>query len=176
MLDTLVAIADNAVLRITPIINAIVAASLIIFVGFIGGKILGKFILRLLKDSYVDETTKKITKKEIPLAKIASTTATYLCYAAGIIIAFLTLNILHYVVLLIALLFILVIGISAVFGLRDLFPNLRARKGILKKIKIGDDTSINRIQGKVVKIGILETHLLLENGDLLVFPNHLVRK
>ena len=65
MLDTLVAIADNAVLRITPIINAIVAASLIIFVGFIGGKILGKFILRLLKDSYVDETTKKITKKEI---------------------------------------------------------------------------------------------------------------
>ena len=102
----------------------------------------------------------------------------YLVYIVTLLITFWLLGIASYVGGLILLLLAILIVLSIASFSKDLLPNLygwyKLRR--VKKIKVGSHISLSKVQGKVVKIKFLETHVHNRHGDLLHVPNVLFWK
>jgi len=167
MLAQILSFTDMVVVKVTPILNEIVAAFLIVFIGLIIGKILGNITLRFFRD--VDRTS--LLRKKYRLANNLSTIVSYSIYTIAVILALNSLNALWLVIVFIALCFTVVLGFSVLFTVRDFIPNFFARTKVIKKYDIGKTYSIKRVRGVLENVGVLEIRLRKDNGDIIIIPH-----
>ncbi len=68
--------------------------------------------------------------------------------------------------------------VSFGLSLRDFFPNGIAGIYIIYKklIKTGDKLTIDDIDGKVFEINLINTHLIMKTGNILIIPNSYIIK
>jgi len=170
MLDQILSFADVVVVRITPILNDIVAALLIVFIGFIIGKILGNIVARFFRD------VKTVFLKRYSLANTTSNIVKYTMYTTSIIFALQSLNALWLVLVFIVLCFAIVLGFSLFFTIKDFLPNFLARSKVTKKYEVGKSYSIRKVRGVVENIGLLEVRLRKKNDDIIIIPHKEVVK
>jgi small-conductance mechanosensitive channel len=170
-------ILNDAVNYFGPAINNIITAIIILLIGFIIAKLLGRLVQRVLHEAELDNILKKAGAKvsfEMALSHITE----YFIYFMTIIFALNQLGITTFVLYVLAIAAIGVLIISVFLGLRDFIPNFMAGWYIYRKdlIKEGKNVKINGVQGKVVQLSLLDTRIKTKKGDLIYLPNSIVIK
>lgn len=164
--------------RLSGLVAEIIAAVVILLIGFIAGGVLGKLTKRVLHELEVDRIVKQTAKIKASIEKLASRFVAYFVYFIAVIAALnqlgLTTTILHMV----AAAVLIVIGVSVMLGVKDFIPNFLAGIHIQKKgmIKKGDVVRIRGTEGKVAGMDMTEIKLKTRKGDIIFFPNSLVIK
>lgn len=152
------------------ITNRIGVVVLIIFFGFIVGRIVGRLIFRGLKELELERFVKKTSHS---FEENVSQVIEYIVYFVTVLIALDTAGILLYLLSSVAGIIVLILVISALLSFRDFVPNLIC--GLIlkhrKSIRVGDCVVLGRIVGKVTKFGFLSTQLITKSGDVLSVPN-----
>ena len=160
-----------------PAVNHIITAVIILLIGFIIAKLVGRLIQRILHEAELDSLLKRAGAKvsfEMALSHIAE----YFVYFMTIIFALNQLGITTVVLYILAIAAIGVLIISVFLGMRDFIPNFMAGWYIHRKelIKEGRQVKINGVSGKVVKLSLLDTRIKTKKGDLIYLPNSVVLK
>ena len=153
--------------------NRIGVVVLIIFFGFIVGRIVGRLIFRGLKELELERFFRKSSHSfEESVAQVIE----YIIYVVTILIALDTAGILLYLLSSIAGIVVLILALSALLSFRDFVPNLVC--GLVlwhkKSVRVGDCVVLGRIVGKVTRFGFLSTQLITKSGDVLSVPNGFV--
>lgn len=150
--------------------NRIGVVILIVFFGFIVGRIVGRLIFRGLKELELERFFKKTSHS---FEEGVSQVIEYIIYVVTVLIALDTAGILLYLLSSIAGIVVLILALSALLSFRDFVPNLLC--GLVlwhkKSIRVGDCVVLGRIVGKVTKFGFLSTQLITKSGDVLTVPN-----
>ena len=156
----------------------LVAISLVILiVGFALGVIAKKLLRKILKEVELNKLMLKLGIMQNIEMGIA-TTVSYLIYLVTIVLFLDYLGIKSIVIYLIVGALLILFILTLAIGLKDIVPNfmgylLLQKKGLIKEGKIVD---VKGISGKVEKIGVLETEIETEKGDILYVPNSLFLK
>lgn len=152
---------------------SIVSAVIILLIGFIVGRIVGKLLLKVLREIEFDKTVKKATGYQHSAAELSSNIASYFIYFITIILALESLGLTPFVLNMIVVVIIVILAISIILAVKDFIPNFAGgysvrTKGLFKK---GDIVKVDTVEGKIVKINLLDTHIETHNGDLILIPN-----
>jgi small-conductance mechanosensitive channel len=158
-------------------LNNVIAAVVILLIGFIIGKLAGRFIQKALHEAELDKILKKAGAK-VTFEKALSQITEYFIYFITIIFALNQLGITTVVLYIIALAAMVILVISAFLGLKDFIPNFIAGLVIYRRdlIKEGKKVSINGVSGKVHKLSLLDTIIKTPKGDIIHIPNSVVVK
>ncbi|MBW3002692.1 mechanosensitive ion channel family protein [Candidatus Woesearchaeota archaeon] len=167
----------DARMYLGPAVNNIITAIIILLIGFIIAKLVGRLIQRILHEAELDNLLKKAGAKvsfELALAHIAE----YFVYFITIIFALNQLGITTFVLYVLAIGAITILIISVFLGLRDFIPNFMAGWYIYRRdlIKEKQNVKINGVSGRVVKLSLLDTRIKTKKGDLIYMPNSVVIK
>lgn len=157
--------------------NLVVVAVVILLVGLALGILVKKLLYRFLKELRVNQAGAK-TGITIDIEGGVSTVVSYVVYVITIVLFLDQLKMRMMVIygVMGGLLLLFLLGFAV--GIRNIFPNfkgwLKIRKGT--RISVGKKISINGISGRVERVGIQETILKTERGDILRIPNSLWNK
>jgi len=167
----------DAVRYLGPTLNNIITAIIILLIGFIIAKLIGRLVQRVLHEAELDNILKKAGAK-VSFEAALSHISEYFIYFITIIFALNQLGITTFVLYALAIAAICVLAVSVFLGLRDFIPNFFAGWYIYRKdlIKEGKQVKINGIQGKVAKLSLLDTRIKTKKGDLIYMPNSVVIK
>lgn len=156
-----------------PFVLNVVTAILILLIGFIIGKIIGKIILKVLKEIEFDKNMKKTTGYGVSYSLIVSRFVSYFIYFIAVIMALDSLGLTPFVLKAVAIVILLIVGISILLAIKDSIPNFIAGISVRRKklCEVGDRIKVGNIEGKVVEVNLLDTRLKTSNKDLIVVPN-----
>ena len=145
----------------------------ILFIGFIIGRIIGRVVLKLLKEIEFDKTLRKATGTKTSFSDIISHSSSYLIYFLTVILSLESIGLTTFVLNLILVVILVIIGISVILAIKDYIPNFVGgyslrNKGLFVK---GDNIKVGSVQGKIIKINLLDTYVETKNKDLMVIPN-----
>ncbi|MBU1976228.1 MAG: mechanosensitive ion channel family protein [Nanoarchaeota archaeon] len=163
---------------IDPVINQIVITILILLIGFIAGKLIGRLIQVGLKEIQLDKQIKRLIRFDLQLSKWVGSLVSYAIYAASIIIALARLKLMGYVMY-VLLIVILVVFVMSILGfVKDFLPNVLAGIYLKKRgfFKPGDKILLPNIKGKIVSINWLETEIYTNGKDKVFIPNSVFSK
>jgi len=156
----------------------ILASVVVLLIGIILGKIAGKLLKRILHEVELDVILKKASGIDMGLEKILSGFTTYFIYFIAIIMALNQLNITTTVLQMISGAVIIIIIISIVLAIKDFIPNMFAGIYIYRNrfIKEGETIKVKGIEGKIVKINLVETKIETKGKDVVYIPNSALTK
>ena len=158
-----------------PAVNNVITAIIILLIGFIIAKLVGRLAQRVLHEAEFDALLKKAGARvsfELALSQIAE----YFVYFITIIFALNQLGITTFVLYILAFAAVAVLIVSVFLGMKDFVPNFIAgwyiyRKGLVKE---GKYVKINGVSRKVVKLSLIDTRIKARNGDLIYMPNSVI--
>ena len=153
----------------------IIGAFLIVILGLISSRIIYNIIKRAIKEFELKYLFKKVKleriEKQLPIV------IKYLIIAISIIFALLQLGISLTTIKIMSL---IIAGITVIFmilSFKDIWSNLIAGIIIKRsgKLKIGETIKIKNIEGKIIKIGLLETEIETKSKETVHIPNSLLK-
>ena len=153
------------------------AAIIILLIGFLIGKLLGRTITKILKRSGASAGLRKIGIRR-SLDGVIGSSVSYVIYVASIILALDQLKIATIVLYSIMIIIIIVVVFSFLLSVKDFLPNLFAglfiyRHGLIKE---GDLIQVQEITGTVSQVSLLETRLETKEKDIVFIPNTVLTK
>lgn len=175
MIDSIIIRLDSFVAFINPILYELVASMLIIFTGFIIGRIVSNLLKKFLRDVDTDTRTKDFVSFNKSFAERTAKITRISIYTLSVILALIFLDILFITGILLAICFLVVIVFSTVFFIRDFLPNTMNWFKIRKKVFEGKEQVINKEKGLVIKKTIFSVHIRKKNKDYLIFPNRIIK-
>jgi small-conductance mechanosensitive channel len=150
----------------------------LLLIGFILGKILGRLIYKFMHSFEVNETFSRLTGTTLKIEEIAETFTTYFIYFVTIVIVLQQIGLVSTILHMIAEGIIILIVLSTFLGIKDFIPN--AISGFFmhsnKKFKVGQKIKVKGMQGKIIEINLLETKIETRNGDIIFIPNSVLSK
>ena len=154
-----------------------VVAVVILLIGLIIGKLVGRLVFKFFKEIELDKIIKKAGFK-FSLGLSLSHFITYFIYFVSVVWALNELGLTTTVLNMISAAALILIIISILLAIKDFLPNLIAGFFIYQRdlIKEGDRVRVDKIQGKVSKISLIETEITTKSGDLLYVPNSILVK
>src|SRR3989338_6082373 len=158
--------------------NTIVVSVVILLIGFTIGILAKKFLRRVLQEIEFNKIMRSVNIT-YDVEWWISTIVSYIIYLSTIIIFLDQFDIKYTTILYIIMgAIVLLIVLSLVIGLRDVFPNFIGWMYLQKKgkLKEGHRIEIREITGTIERIGYLETEIKTEQGDILYVPNSLFLK
>jgi len=160
------------------VINKAIAAVIILLIGFIIGKVVAKIFQKFLAEIELNKMMKKAAGIKVSLEEILSYFVQYFIYFIFIIMALNQLGLTTTILNMLSGAIIIVIIISIFLGIKDFIPNFIAGMFIHSKgfIKEGDHIKVKDVQGKIVKINMVETRIETKSGDLIYLPNTMLTK
>ncbi|MBI2142521.1 mechanosensitive ion channel family protein, partial [Candidatus Woesearchaeota archaeon] len=169
VIGTLVSLISGAV-------SNIVAAGIILFIGFIAGRLLGRLAERVLEEIELDRTIYHATKTSVPAAEAIGYLITYFIYFLAIVMALDALKIKVWLFNLVSIAIIAIITGSIALSLKDFVSNVFAgayihQRGMVRK---GDTLAIGGMEGTVISVDLAETKIEVKEGDTLFVPNLLI--
>ncbi len=158
---------------LTPYLNQLATFFLILFLGFLTGKIIGSLIRRITSDLDTDNLLSRVLGTRFRAGRLLATTVSWLIYALTVILAFNTIKATRLLLTIISALLLIALALSTITTLKDFLPNAIAGWRIKRKIKPGHILTINNVRGVVKEASLLETTMEMREDDLLVIPNSL---
>lgn len=157
-------------------VNLVASAIIILLIGFIIGKVLGKLAQRFLHELELNRILKK-AGIALSMEEFAGHAIEYFIYFIAIVVALDQLGITAFVLYIIVGLLALVIAAAFVLSIKDFIPNFIAgwRLSRKKLFVVGDTVTIGSVTGKVKEAGLLETRLQSRN-DVIHIPNSILFK
>ncbi|MBI2574790.1 mechanosensitive ion channel family protein [Candidatus Woesearchaeota archaeon] len=169
VIGTLVSLISGAV-------SNIVAAAIILFIGFIAGRLLGRLAERVLDEIQLSKAIYHATKTSIPAAEVIGYLVTFFIYFLAIIMALDTLKIQTLLFNLLSVALIALITASIALSLKDFVSNVFAgayihQRGLVRK---GDTIRIGSLEGTVISVDMADTRIETKEGDTIFVPNSLI--
>jgi len=164
-------LAGRAQVIMASILNRLVMVAVILLIGLIAGRLVGKLLQRALKSLELGRFVKPLSKFSIE--DLIGGAATMAIYFATAVMALDYLGINTLVASIIAIVIIAAVIGSVFLSVGNILPNLTA--GIViytrRPLKKGDIIKYKDIQGKIVGTGLLETRVETDNKDIIFIPN-----
>jgi small conductance mechanosensitive channel len=153
-------------------VNTIASAVIVLLIGFIIGKVLGKLAQRALHAFDVNLVLKK-AGVDFGLEEFIGHGIEYVIYFITIVVALDQLGVTAYVLYIVAAVVVLILAIAFFLGIKDFIPNFIAgiRLSSRKYFKVGDTITVGSVKGKVKEFGLLETKLVNGGKDVIHIPN-----
>lgn len=158
-------------------LGKLIVAVVIILIGFIIGKVAERIIQKVLHELEVDRLMER-TGIKFSLETVISNLAAYLIYLIAIIMALNQLGLTTIILYIVVGGIIVLIVVSTLLAIKDYIPNMIAGFFIFKKAKFkeGNKIKFNGTEGRVKKIGLVETEILTRNGNQIFVPNSILIK
>lgn len=155
-----------------------IVSIIILLIGFIVGKILGRIVFKILHSFELNETFSELTGATLKIEEIAESFTTYFVYFITVVIVLQQIGIVSTVLHMIAAGVMILIILSTFLGFKDFIPNAIAGFYIQsrKKFLVGQKIKVKGMQGKIIKITLLETKMETKNGDIILIPNSILSK
>lgn len=159
------------------IFTKLIIAVVILLIGFIIGRIADRLLQKFLHEIELDKIIKK-AGLHIALEQGISHIIKYFIYFIAIIWALSEIGLTTTVLNMIAAAALALIVISILLAVKDFLPNAIAGFFIYQKklIQQGDKIKLDKISGKVHKIGLVETQIKTSSGDMIHVPNSTLTK
>ncbi|MBU0535665.1 MAG: mechanosensitive ion channel family protein [Nanoarchaeota archaeon] len=156
----------------------LIAAIVILLIGFIIAKIIERIIYKLLHDLGIDSVINKAAKIDLKIEKGISVFAKYFIYFITIIMVLNQLNVTTTVLQMLSAAIIIILIISVVLAIKDFVPNAFAGFFLYRNrfIKKGEFIRVKGMEGMVVDITLVETKLETKDGDTVYIPNSVLTK
>ncbi len=155
----------------------IVVGLVVLLVGFCLGILVKKIVFKILQQVELNSVLSKagITYN---MERTISFVVSFVIYLITFVIFLDQLGITSIVVYFVVGAILMLIVLTFVVSLKDVIPNMVAWIALMKrgKIKIGSKIEVCEIKGIVERIGLLETEIKTEQGDILFVPNSLFVK
>ncbi len=157
-------------------VSNIVAAGIILFIGFIAGRLLGRLAERVLDEIQLSKAIYHATKTSIPAAEAIGYLVTYFIYFLAIVMALDALKIQALLFNTVSIALIAIIIASIALSLKDFVSNVFAgayihQRGLVRK---GDTASIGGLEGTVISVDMADTRIETKEGDIIFVPNSLI--
>ena len=158
------------------ILNRIVTAVIIFFVGFMLAQIASNIVKMFLAEVDINKRTLNTFLGRINLEKLFSNIVAYLIYFGTIIMALNRLGITSYVFYSLLIFFALILFSTLLLDIRDLLPNIYAWLKIKSKKYFSENERIKTTlaEGVVKKITPFTTRIITDHGDELYIQNYAV--
>lgn len=156
------------------VFNSFLLFIIILFIGFIIGKLIGLFVYRTMKELDIKKVLKKLGIKNFNhflFGKLVS----YFVYLLSIFIALKTVRLDRLVVYVILIIAFLIILMALIINIINYIPNIIGANKLKNKLKVGQKVNINGIKGEVNKIGA-DVELTDVNGDTIHLPAKYVKQ
>ena len=155
----------------------LVAAVIIVLIGFIIGKLAGRLVYKILRELEIRSVLKQ-AGVTAPVERYASAAVAFLIYFIAIIMALNQLKIGTLVLSMIvgAVLFILVV--SFILSVKDFMPNLMAGISLYRGggIRKGDVIETQGVTGRIIQITLSKTKMQTKEGDIVHIPHTAMMK
>lgn len=155
------------------ILIKLIAAVGILLIGILFGRIVSKLIKRGLKEIELNRILREYLNVKVDVEHFINNFVTYLIYFIAVVMALeqigLTMTV-FYIILGVVLIGVLIFVLMTI---KDFVPNAAANIFIRRKkiIKEGEHIKIKNIDGKVIKMDLIETKLETKEGDIVFVPN-----
>jgi small-conductance mechanosensitive channel len=156
----------------------LLVAILFLLIGFILGRLVGKFLLRILKEVEVNKLVYDTFRVKLNADHLISTIVTMVIYFLALVAALEQIGIANTLLYILSLAIIVVAIVSFFMTVRDFFPNLMSGFYLQTndKLKDGAHVEIDDIKGELVHIDLVHTIIKTKSGDILYIPNSTVAK
>ena len=159
-------------------LSNLVAAIVIILIGFLIGRFLGKLTRKVLKELNTNKILKENLGIKLPIEQFLSKLVHYLILFIAVVMALNQLGlstIILYIILIIVL--IIIVGLF-VLAFKDFIPNVFASFWIHQKniLKEGDKIEIKDVKGVVQEITLTEVKIKTKDNEVVLIPNSLLFK
>lgn len=148
-------------------------AVIILLIGFIIGKLLGRLTQKVLHQFEVDVAFKKAVGVNMVVEGFLGGFITYFIYFIAVIMALNQLGLTTPVLYMISGSIMLIVIVALLLAIKDFIPNFFAGFFIFRKniVNVGDRIRIGNIEGKVIEVGLIETKVETKNKDQVFIPN-----
>jgi len=152
--------------------NIIIAVT-ILLVGFVVAKLVSKLIDKILSELNLNKTLAKITKAEISFVEMISTIVYLVIIIFSVFFALKQVNLTNAVLSVTIIGAAVLILLSLIVSLIDVFPNLTSgillhRKRLLRK---GDEIVFRGTQGRISELSLLDTKIVTREDNIIIIPN-----
>ncbi len=170
------AVLESAWQILSAVLNNIVVAAIVVLIGFIGGRLAGKLVSRVLDELEFNRLVHNITRLSIPADEILGYLSQFFIYFLAIIIALDTLRLRGILFDLASALLVVIILISMLLFLKDFIPNVFAGVVIHQAahLREGDHVRIGDLEGVVDSVNLVDTRIHNRQGDVIFVPNTFV--
>lgn len=158
------------------ILNKIVTAMIIFFLGFMLGKIASNLTKRLLEEVNLNKRSLNTFLGRTNLENVLSVFVAFIIYFGTVLMALNTLGITKYILWILLAFFALTLLSTLILDIRDLLPNLYAWIKIKTKkyFSKGDRIKTSLAEGVVKRITPFTTRVITAHGDELYIKNYAV--
>ena len=155
----------------------IIAAIAVLLIGLIAARIISKIVKKILHELELNRILKEQAGVRLPVEEFISTLIKYLIYFIAIIWALAELGLQTVILYIILTVFLTILVSFIVLAFKDFIPNITAGFFIHQKnmIKKGDIIKVKDIEGKVIRINMIETTIKV-NGNTVYVPNSVLTK
>lgn len=158
---------------VMPSLNRIVIFFLILLIGFLAGKVLGRLVRRLLKEVGADAFVKRALGAKLSVERLLGGLTAGIVYTVSVILALDAAGFDTAVVVTLTVVLFISVILGAFVALRDFVPNalayftLRRRKAFAPgaRIEVGD------VKGTIVEVSLVDTTLKTKKEEMVVVPN-----
>jgi len=156
----------------------LIAAIVVILIGFIVARVLSKLTKKGLHELEADKILREQAGVKVPLEEFLASLVKYLTYFAAVILALNQLGLTTVVLQIILFVALAILVGFIVLAFKDFIPNITAGffLHMKKMINEGDTIKFKTIEGKVLHINLVETKIQTKNKDIVYIPNSLLTK
>jgi hypothetical protein len=155
------------------IVTKFVIALIILFIGLLVGLLIGKISLKLLRELDVNTLLKNYVGFDMKLDEVISKGLTWAIYVLTVLLVLYQLGVATFVVNTISIFIILLAIILVTISMKDFVPNFFAGLRLARRdfFTVGDIVRVDRFEGKIVDIELLEVLVETKAGDVLIVPS-----
>jgi small conductance mechanosensitive channel len=156
----------------------IIFAIIILLVGFVIARMLGKITQRVLNEIELNNILRSVMNIKFSSEELIGKIISYIIYFFVIIMALNQLGIATTILYIISIGIMAIIIIIFLLSVRDFIPNLFAGLSIQKKnfLKKGDFIEYKGIIGEITHFTLIETRIETKKKEIINIPNNLLLK
>jgi small conductance mechanosensitive channel len=178
VIETTVNIYDAIKASTSGLFHKFIVAIIVLLIGFIVGRIFGRLVFKFLHSFEINDNFSKLSGTTLKIEQIAESFTTYFIYFITIVIVLQQVGLASTILHMIAGGIILLIILSTFLGIKDFIPNAIA--GIImqssKQFRVGQTIKVKGMQGRIIKMTLLETKIETKCGDIIFIPNSVLNK
>jgi small-conductance mechanosensitive channel len=161
----------------TSFLVKITSAVVILFLGYIFGRVLSNLLRNILKSLEIDRIIRQETRFKFKLESRLTSLLKYCIYLFSLLWAMNQLEIPTTVILIVIALGVVFVIMLIILNLADIIPNFIAGLKLKHKkfIHSGQEISVENLEGTILDIGLVETKLK-HKDQVLMIPNNVLLK
>jgi small-conductance mechanosensitive channel len=163
---------------ISSVTTNFVVAIIILLAGVILGRLVGRFIHKMLEEIEINRLLKRTTGIRFAMDEILANLVTFVIYFVSIVVALDQIGLASPLLRVISIAIIVMVIVSILLGVRDFFPNILAGIFIAQRrfLNKGDLVRVGGIEGEIIEVNIVETRIKTKKGDIIYIPNSILTK